>query len=119
MKMHPHWIPVLALAVFASGCQSMYYGAMEKVGVHKRDIMVDRVQGARDSQQAAAKEFADALQQFKSVVDIKGGDLEKKYNKLNTALEKSEARAQEVHDRIAAVEDVSGALFKEWKAELK
>ena len=108
-----------ALLVVLTGCSSMYYGAMEKVGVHKRDIMVDRVKGARDSQKAAATEFVDALQQFKSVVDVKGGDLEKKYNKLNAALQKSEARATEVHDRIAAVEDVSEALFKEWKGELK
>jgi hypothetical protein len=33
-----------------TGCSSMYYGAMEKLGVHKRDIMVDRVKEARDSQ---------------------------------------------------------------------
>ena len=41
-----------ALAVFLllSGCQSAYYGAMEKVGKHKRDIMVDRVSEAKDSQ---------------------------------------------------------------------
>lgn len=105
--------------ILLTGCSSMYYGAMEKVGVHKRDIMTDRVKGARDSQKAAAAEFTDALQQFKSVVDVKGGDLEKKYNKLSAALQKSEARANDVHDRIASVEDVSAALFKEWKAELK
>ena len=107
------------LLVLLTGCSSMYYGAMETVGVHKRDIMTDRVKGARDSQKAAAAEFTDALQQFKSVVEVKGGDLEKKYTKLNAALQKSEARAADVHDRIASVESVSDALFKEWKAELK
>ena len=30
-----------------AGCSTMYYGAMEKVGVHKRDIMVNRVKAAR------------------------------------------------------------------------
>ena len=35
---------LLLLAIlFGLGCSSMYYGAMEKMGVHKRDIMVDRV----------------------------------------------------------------------------
>ena len=53
------------------------------------------------------------------MVSIKGGDLEAKYNKLNAALQKSEARATDVRDRIASVESVSEALFKEWKAELK
>jgi DNA repair exonuclease SbcCD ATPase subunit len=107
-----------AVALYNSGCASMYYDTMEKFGVHKRDIMVDRVEEARDSQKEAKKEFANALEQFKSVVSIKGGDLEAKYNKLNAALLKSEAQATEVRDRIASVESVSQALFKEWKAEL-
>ncbi|MDY0291763.1 MAG: DUF2959 family protein, partial [Desulfuromonadaceae bacterium] len=29
------------------GCQSTYYAAMEKIGMHKRDILVDRVEQAR------------------------------------------------------------------------
>lgn len=113
-------LPCLVIAtVLGSGCATVYYNTMEKMGVHKRDIMVDRVASARDSQKEAKQEFANALEQFKSVVSIKGGDLEAKYNKLNTALQKSEARATDVRDRIAAVESVSDALFKEWKAELK
>lgn len=103
----------------ATGCSTVYYNTMEKFGVHKRDIMVDRVKDARDAQQDAKKEFANALEQFKSVVAVKGGNLEAKYNKLSAALQKSEAQATEVRDRIAAVESVSSALFKEWKAELK
>lgn len=38
----------LVFAVF--GCSGLYYSAMEQVGVHKRDIMVERVQSARDAQ---------------------------------------------------------------------
>ena len=110
---------VLTLAASLTGCSTIYYSTMEKFGVHKRDIMTDRVKEARDSQHAAKKEFANALEQFKSVVHVKGGNLESKYRKLDAALQKSEARATEVRERIAAVESVSGALFKEWKAELK
>lgn len=109
---------VLALLAL-TGCQSMYYKTMEKFGVEKRDIMVSRVKDARDSQRDAKQEFADALEQFKSVVSLKGGDLEAKYNKLSAALQKSETRAADVRNRIDAVEDVSEALFREWKAELK
>lgn len=110
---------VLAGAVALTGCSSIYYGTMEKVGVHKRDIMVDRVKEARDSQQEAKQQFANALEQFKSVVNVKGGDLEAKYKKLNAEYERSVSRAEEVHSRIAAIENVSGALFSEWKAEIK
>lgn len=44
---------ILALAVVA--CSSTYYGAMEKFGVYKRDILVDRVVETRDAQNAAKK----------------------------------------------------------------
>ncbi len=111
---------VLAGVVFGlSGCSSMYYGTMEKLGVHKRDIMVDRVKEARDTQNEAKQQFLTALDQFKSVVNFSGGDLEKEYNKLNTTLQKSESKAADVRDRISAVEDVSEALFSEWRAEIK
>ena len=46
-------LPVLVVILLLTGCSSTYYGAMEKVGIHKRDIMVDRVTDARDSQAEA------------------------------------------------------------------
>lgn len=116
--MKVQWLVVLALVLSLSACSNVYYQAMEKVGVHKRDIMVDRVEEARDSQKNAKEEFLTALEQFKSVVDFKGGSLEKEYNRLNDTLQRVEDEADEVHGRIAAVEDVSKALFKEWRAEI-
>nr|MBF0221840.1 DUF2959 domain-containing protein [Desulfobulbaceae bacterium] len=101
------------------GCQTVYYGAMEKMGVHKRDIMMDRVAEARDTQSEAKEQFKSALQQFTTVLGIKGGDLEDKYNTLNETYELSEKKAEAVHDRIQKVESVSEALFDEWKSELK
>jgi t-SNARE complex subunit (syntaxin) len=92
---------------------------MEKLGVHKRDIMVDRVKAARDTQTQAKQQFLTAMEQFKLVVAFKGGNLEKEYNTLNAALQKSEAEAAAVRSRIRAVEDVSDALFREWRSEIK
>ncbi|MFO8239607.1 MAG: DUF2959 domain-containing protein [Dissulfuribacterales bacterium] len=111
------FIPVI-LFVFM-GCSTMYYGAMEKMGVHKRDIMVDRVKAARDTQNDAKKQFLTAMEQFKSVVNFQGGDLEKEYNRFYGTLKKTEAEAARVRDRIHAVEDVSSALFNEWRSEIK
>lgn len=99
-------------------CSQAYYGALEKVGIHKRDIMVDRVQEAKQSQQDAKEQFQSALEEFSSVANFQGGDLEDTYKKLNKELQKSEARADEVTARIDSVEDVSIALFKEWEQEL-
>ncbi|HBA83370.1 MAG TPA: DUF2959 domain-containing protein [Verrucomicrobia bacterium] len=112
-------LAIAILFVGFSGCSSMYYNTMEKVGIHKRDIMVDRVKEARDSQHEAKETITNALDQFRSIVKFQGGNLESQYNKLNRILEHSEARADEVHERIAAVEDVSDALFREWKSELR
>lgn len=53
------------------------------------------------------------------MVSFKGGNLEKEYNKLNATLQESEAKAAAIRDRISAVEDVSEALFKEWRGEIK
>ena len=111
-------IVVAAMLFFTGGCQTAYYSTMEKFGVHKRDIMVDRVEDARDSQEEAKEQFQSALEQFSSVLGFKGGDLEDKYNKLKVEYDKSEAKANEVTDRIDAVEDVSEALFDEWEDEL-
>ena len=110
-------LPVIILGL--SGCSTMYYGTMEKLGVHKRDIMVDRVKAARETQKEAKEQFLTAIEQFKSVVNFQGGDLEKEYNKLNATLQKSEAKAADVRDRIRSVEDVSEALFSEWRSEIK
>ena len=101
------------------GCTNVYYDAMEKIGIHKREIMVDRVEEARDSQEAAKEQFVTAMEQFKSVVNFQGGDLEKEYNRLSATLRKSEARAEDVRSRIRSVEDVSQALFDEWREEIK
>jgi predicted nucleic acid-binding Zn-ribbon protein len=119
MTMKISLIILSAMMAGLCGCSTMYYGAMEKFGVHKRDILMDRVKDARDSQDEAKTQFLSAMDQFKSVVNFTGGDLEKEYNRLNDALQSSEARATAVRDRIKAVEDVSQALFKEWRGEIK
>ena len=109
----------LACAALLSGCSSMYYNAMEKVGIPKRDILVDRVGEARESQQEAKEQFASALEKFIAVTTVGTGDLKTKYDQLNSEFKSSEARALEVHERINSVADVSEALFDEWKRELE
>jgi len=110
---------IVTIILGLSGCSTMYYETMEKVGVHKRDIMIDRVKEARDTQDDAKKQFLTAMEQFKTVVNFKGGNLEKEYNKMNGTLQESEAKASAVRNRISAVEDVSDALFREWRGEIK
>jgi len=112
------FLPVLLMLLLSGGCQKAYYSTMEKFGVHKRDIMVERVEEARDSQEEAKEQFQSALEQFSTVLNFKGGKLEDKYKTLQAEYDESEAKAADVNKRIDAVEDVSEALFDEWEDEL-
>ncbi|WP_372830617.1 DUF2959 domain-containing protein [Pontibacterium sp.] len=106
------------LLVALTGCQTAYYSAMEQVGVHKRDILVDRVVDARDSQADAQEQFQDALEQFRSVVQFDGGQLDKVYNELKAEYDDSVDAASDVRNRIEKVETVAADLFEEWNEEL-
>ena len=111
---------LLSMALlYVSGCNKVYYGTMEKFGKHKRDILVDRVEDARDSQEQTKEQFASALEKFKSVVNVPTGKLQVKYDTLKSEFDESEAKAAAVKKRIADVEEVANDLFAEWKDELE
>ncbi len=110
---------VAVVLALSGGCSGTYYNAMEKVGIHKRDIMVDRVEKARDSQEDAQEQFASALEQFDAVISLQETDVKKAYDKLNAEYEASREAADQVSDRIDKVEAVSEALFEEWAEELE
>ena len=54
----------LTVILLLAGCASAYYGAMEKFGIEKRDILVDRVEDSREAQEEAREQFESALEQF-------------------------------------------------------
>lgn len=108
---------LLAVSMLAA-CQSAYYDAMERVGIHKRDILVDRVEETQEAQRDAQEQFASALEQFRTVVDFDGGELQERFDKLNDEFGKSEAAANEITERIDAIETVAKDLFDEWQQEL-
>ena len=110
---------MLLFSLTGLSCQTAYYETMEKFGYHKRDLLVRDVEKARDSQQEAKEQFKSALDRFTKTLDIQDGELREKYEALNTEYERSDGKAKTVRNRIASVEDVSEALFKEWNAELK
>ena len=110
---------VLAITLTLSGCQSAYYSAMEKVGVHKRDILIDRVEETKDSQEESQEEFQSALERLTTLINFDGGELQDAYNQLNDDYESSLAAANEASSNINKVEDVAEALFDEWSDELE
>jgi ElaB/YqjD/DUF883 family membrane-anchored ribosome-binding protein len=120
--MRRRWAVFAVAAVLAAtGCEKArdsYYKALEKVGVEKREVLVGRVEKARDAQQEAQQQFRDALQEFQALVGYQGGELEAKYEKLRGEYEDSKKRADDVNDKIRGVKNVATSLFKEWETEL-
>lgn len=113
------FLPWLIVTVLLGACSSAYYDAMEKLGYEKRDILVSRVQEARDAQSDAQDTFRSALEEFQSVVDTPDTPLKARYEQVQAAFDDSDAAARNVRRRIDQVEDVAGALFKEWERELR
>ena len=116
---HAKWIFLLTAVISLTACETVVYDALEKVGYHKRDILIDRIDAAQASQTEGQEQFKSALEQFKSVINFDGGDLEVTYDQLNDEYEASVDAADEIHERIDSVENVADALFDEWQEELE
>lgn len=111
------WLMLFSVALLG-GCSTVYYKTMEKFGYEKRDILVDRVEDARDSQNDAQETFRSSLERFQSVVDTPDTELKDRYAEISGAYEESLSSAEKVRERIDEVEEVAEDLFDEWEDEL-
>ena len=109
---------LLLLGLLLGGCAGVYYNTMEKLGIPKREILVDRVEEARGAQQAAKEQFASALHEFLAVTKVPASELQATYDRVKAEFDDCEKRAKEVRDRIDAIQSVADALFVEWSDEL-
>jgi len=109
----------LILALSACGtAQKVQYSALEKVGIHKRDILVDRIEDTAQAQEDTKQQFQSAYEQFANLVKVDDKGLEKQYKRLSNAVERSEKSSNNLQDRIDSVDEVANALFDEWQQEL-
>lgn len=118
MTQHLRTLFIATTCLALAACSSAYYGAMEKLGYEKRDILVDRVEQASDAQGDAQETFQSALEQFQQVIGTPESELNRVYRDINSAFEDSQAAAKRVSDRIDQVEKVADDLFDEWEKEL-
>jgi hypothetical protein len=111
---------VVAMCSCLVACASTEIALRESVfGSAKREQLVDRVEDAREAQQAAKEQFASALEEFLAMTGGGGTKLEAKYKELKSQSEAAASRAAAVRSRIKKVEAVGAALFSEWESELK
>ncbi len=118
LKKKSAWATMIVLAIvgfFITGDMSK---SIDYLWKEPRDVLVDRVEDARDSQQAAAEEFRDALTEFKAVVALPESELERQYNRLSAAFERSKKAADEINRRVDRVVSASNRLLDEWRDEL-
>lgn len=118
LKKKSAWATMIVLAIvgfFITGDMSK---SIDYLWKEPRDVLVDRVEDARNSQQAAAEEFRDALTEFKAVVALPESELERQYNRLSAAFERSKKAADEINRRVDRVVSASNRLLDEWRDEL-
>lgn len=119
LKKKRSWAALASVALTVAAAQGVMTSDLDRFWKAPRDVLVDRVEDARDAQQDAAEEFADALTEFKAVVGLPESKLERQYNRLNKAFERSEAAAEKISSRIDRVVGASNRLLEEWRDELK
>jgi chromosome segregation ATPase len=109
---------VCLLLITLTGCASVQYSALEKVGIHKRDILVDRVEDARDAQTETREQLVTAYEELSALVGYEGGELEKKYERLSKEVERSRKATKDLDEHLSDIDRVSEDLFDEWESEL-
>lgn len=110
----------LVLSLSACGvAQKAQYSALEQFGVHKRDILVDRIQKTSETQKDTKEQFQSAYEELSRLVAVDDRGLEKKYKRMSKAVEKSEVKAEELKERTESVNRVATDLFAEWEEELE
>lgn len=109
---------LFARSLFAK-CRRAYDKAKASLGGPKRELVVYRVEHARDGLEDAKAQFQTTLEQFSAIAHFQGGGLEEKYRQLRRDLEQSQAVANAVRGRISSVEEAAEALFEEWEGELE
>ena len=110
---------LLMLMLGACGtAQKAQYSALEKVGIHKRDILVDRIEKTSETQEQTKQQFQSAYQHLAGLIKVDDQGLEKKYKNLAAAVKASEDKANELQQRVKSVDKVAQDLFTEWQQEL-
>ena len=99
--------------------QKVQYSTLEKVGIHKRDILVDRIEKTTETQEQTKAQFQSAYEELAGLINVDDKGLEKKYKTMSRAVSASEDKSEELQDRIEAVNKVAEDLFAEWASELK
>lgn len=111
-------IATLLAALLLSACQTGYFSLMDQAGISRREMLVHRVEDARDAQIKARYAFSRAEDRYQAALHPSGNAPEVTLEQLRKAYADSDKAAAAVAPRIDNVEHVGDALFAEWRDEL-
>lgn len=103
------------LVATVGGCSAAYYAAMEQLGWEKRDILVNRIEVARDALRAAARRVTTAWQVVERASAAEAGPVAAR---LRTALADAHTDAAVAERRVAGVAAAGTRLFTSWAQEV-
>ncbi len=118
LKKKRSWVVLAALLAAGYAVTGSLDAGIDWMWKEPRDLLVDRVEAARDSQHEAAEQFRDALTEFKSIVNVPESELERQYRKMDRAHKRSQSAAEDITKRIDRVVSASNRLLDEWRDEL-
>ena len=110
---------VILFIPFLCKDSAIYYFVMEKFGVHKRDIVIDRVEETKDVLPATRKVFMSAREKLASLTGVQMTDLERKYKILREEYRFCKKSGEKITEEIKEIKKASEALFREWQEELE
>jgi tetratricopeptide (TPR) repeat protein len=114
-KMHGVAASVILVGlIFLTGCG----GAYKASGQYKRDLLLDRIEKARQSHEQAKKQFEVVLANYSNIIDANAGDIRGEYNKLNRECKRARKITKDINRSVQDVQDVGKPLFRSWEDEL-
>ena len=100
---------------YLTGCSG---GAYKSSGQYKRDILIDRIEKARQCHELAKKQFQIISVDYSNVVIASQEYIRDKYNKLDKQHKKTKAVTVQLCRRVKDVVKAGKPLFRNWEDEL-
>ena len=88
-------------------------------GATRAEIMVARVQDAREAQVEAKAQFETTYDLFKQLTGYKGGELEDLYEAFRSEIKNCQSHRTKLDQSVQGIESVSSDYFAQWGEELQ
>ncbi len=117
-RMELRWTTAAMVLLLLSGCASTYLSVWETLGFQRRDLLVARVENAREGADASVAAFERVLDDMMPIAMRDAPVADTRFAALDAAFRDAQDSARRLSSEIEQVETVSQGLFLEWESEL-